>query len=608
MAIDMKKFSINRVILCTAIIYLIPLISLAQQRIDPTLEVKRDFDARLLEITKGKLFSSFADSLGRFDLNFRYTIFDKPIKDLYEFSPLPSAGIEREIKDKKPFFYLTAGSNLPLSPYAGFYIHPRLPSYASLLLWGNHTSYHGKLPGVERTDINDIQRSALRVPAPSNSNDLGVKFTYRWRSGEAGVSAVYGNNMNSYYGTFPYAPALVSMGSIADADTKRSFMADSLSHKYDRYSAKFHLQSANTSNNSFIYGVNVGYSQIRDKAAFVSVFDPSTINNSSVDEKELNVSAVIGAGFKGSNTILAGIAYEASNSLNTDSLDRSNIILHPRFYHKGKRLSFELGLKYNLWWDRGETGNNLFVSCNASFAVIKDKLWLYAFVDGDNNFRNYSSMIDINPWIHPGINIKNTINPLTSRGGLRGTITDRLSFNIYGGYYQYRDQLHFFPVSPFFAGLNMPVNSFDAIYANQDKTGFGAEIAWISESIEASASFDFFKFKDDDGNTDTHYNHSPLEIKLMAGYKIRDRIFIKASAHYSHKSPVLIVNDGISSFFYSHLYIPSSTIVNLDFNYVYNKNLSFFARFYNILNSQAIFLANYHLPGVNAGAGIALKF
>ena len=38
----------------------------AQQKIDPTLEVKRDFDAKLLEITKGKLFSNFADSSWNF--------------------------------------------------------------------------------------------------------------------------------------------------------------------------------------------------------------------------------------------------------------------------------------------------------------------------------------------------------------------------------------------------------------------------------------------------------------------------------------------------------------------------------------------------------------
>ena len=88
----------------------------AQQTIDPTLEVNRDFDAKLLEISKGKLYTSFNDSLGRFDLSFDYTIFDKPMKDLYEFSPLSSAQVEKSTEAYMPYLFIKAGSNIPLNP------------------------------------------------------------------------------------------------------------------------------------------------------------------------------------------------------------------------------------------------------------------------------------------------------------------------------------------------------------------------------------------------------------------------------------------------------------------------------------------------------------
>jgi len=49
----------------------------AQQKIDPTLEVKREFDGKLMEIQKSRLNTSFADSIANFNLSFDYTIFNK---------------------------------------------------------------------------------------------------------------------------------------------------------------------------------------------------------------------------------------------------------------------------------------------------------------------------------------------------------------------------------------------------------------------------------------------------------------------------------------------------------------------------------------------------
>ena len=62
----------------------------AQQKIDPTLEVNRDFDGKLLEIHKTTLNTTFADSLSRFNLDSIYSIFNKPYIVMYEFNSLLS--------------------------------------------------------------------------------------------------------------------------------------------------------------------------------------------------------------------------------------------------------------------------------------------------------------------------------------------------------------------------------------------------------------------------------------------------------------------------------------------------------------------------------------
>ena len=52
------------------------------QKIDPTVEVNRDYQGKMMEITKGKLATETADSLNSFHLDFNYSFFNKPYKDM----------------------------------------------------------------------------------------------------------------------------------------------------------------------------------------------------------------------------------------------------------------------------------------------------------------------------------------------------------------------------------------------------------------------------------------------------------------------------------------------------------------------------------------------
>ena len=569
----------------------------AQQRIDPTLEVKRDYDAKLLEITKGKLFSSFADSLGIFDMSFRYSTFDKPLKDLYEFSPLPSASIESEKRAVQPFIYLKAGSNFPFNPYGKLFIQPRLPESLSVLMYAGHESYHGKLKVTELNGL-EIRQSESKVYAPSRSNDAGLKFSYKWKSGETGINAGFQNNMNSYYGTFNGANTY-----------GRSYMKDSLSQKNNIYSAGFFLKSNDARPNTFIYGLNVEYSALKGEALFTALNNPETLISKESDEKTIEVSALMGAGFGGFNKILAGITYESSNSFGAESFDRSNLELHPRYIFKKGRWDFEAGLKYNIWWEPTERDYNIYFSGMASFRIHKESLWIYAGIDGKNNFTNYSKLLEKNPWIHPGIDVMNTEQPVIARGGIKGELYERLSFNIYAGYYEYNNQVYFYSVPFAMTGSAMPSYSFNATYQHEKRTGIGADLAWKSERLEAGAGFDLYGFRDNNNMTNNHYNYSPLEIRSNIRYNWRERIVANITADYRKKSPALFIEDLLSSYYNpGRKYAPSYALINLELTYVHSKNLSLFFRVNNILDSEVIFMSSYSMPGINGGLGLSVKF
>ena len=57
------------------------------QTLDPTVEVSRSYEGKLMEVHKPALVMSVPDSVFRFDLNFDYSVFESPYKGSYEFNP-----------------------------------------------------------------------------------------------------------------------------------------------------------------------------------------------------------------------------------------------------------------------------------------------------------------------------------------------------------------------------------------------------------------------------------------------------------------------------------------------------------------------------------------
>ena len=64
----------------------------AQNGINSTVEVERDYEGRIARAVKSRIDPPVDDSLLNFKLNFDYADFYNPYKDLYEFSPIMTVG------------------------------------------------------------------------------------------------------------------------------------------------------------------------------------------------------------------------------------------------------------------------------------------------------------------------------------------------------------------------------------------------------------------------------------------------------------------------------------------------------------------------------------
>ena len=552
----------------------------AQQKIDPTLEVRRDFDAKLLEIQKGKLSTTYSDTVGNFNLNFDYSIFDKPIKDLYEFSPLPSAQIEGTSNLKYPVFYGNIGLNYPLNPHLDLYLQPNLPSSLSLTIYGKHNSFWGKLPLVN-VDEGSTVRDPLKVSAPSAQNNIGVDFGYNWKGGELGLNIDYNKDFFSFYG---YNQPVYEETLIYE------YMRDTLSHIYDKFSSRFFIRSTNNKPNSFYYSLDFGYGFIGDKGNY--------------DENYLSLGGVVGPNFGRYNKFLFSFRYQTSNSLTTTSLDKYNLEIHPYYIFNKNRWIFEIGLRFNKYVNPSAETFNIFLKGDVSYELVKNRFWFYGLVDGKNNFQTYQNIMSVNPWITPNIDIQNTVEPIIAKIGFKGQVKDRLSYHIYGGYTQYVKQMNLFYYSNIWLG---PRNTFVATYNDMHKFGFGGEFFWKSKDFESGLSFEYNDYTNKDSST--VYNFPPFELRAFARYNWRERLIFGASLHFRSKTPTLFYyspyNSNTSS---TNEYISSFTVVNFDVTYALNKKISLYLKLNNILDTNELYYMYYGRPGTGVGLGVIVNY
>ena len=57
------------------------------QDLDPTVEVSREYEGKLIEVHKPALTMAVPDSVLMFALDFDYSVFESPYKGSYEFNP-----------------------------------------------------------------------------------------------------------------------------------------------------------------------------------------------------------------------------------------------------------------------------------------------------------------------------------------------------------------------------------------------------------------------------------------------------------------------------------------------------------------------------------------
>ena len=370
------------------------------QNLDPTVEVSRVYEGKLMEVHKPALEMTVPDTLHKFDLGFDYWVFDNPYKGSYEFKPYVMEMRPSSVQKHKNTFFLQAGAGYTLHPMLDLLWSPVKKGAFSMDVFATHRSYIGEYRALEQMpswDGYDILSNA------------GLDFGYDWQKADFDFGA-------SYYG-------------IADKDYRRDRMFNAV----DAYAS---LKSKSQWSKSFVYKFDLAYRFAEDKSV------------EKLNEHCFNLDASFGPGLKNGSKLLFDLGMDMNVYAGALESVASRFYVVPHYVYKRGALSLDLGLRVSFLAAEGDAfggGNQIiYPDIRMDLALVPDAMKMYVNVGGGDRLQTYSSLIAKNHHLDLSYGLAGagslmgvTVERVSAVLGFEGRISSRFSYNLRGGYVNY---------------------------------------------------------------------------------------------------------------------------------------------------------------------------
>lgn len=395
------------------------------QSLDPTVEVTREYEGKLVETHKPSLEMSVPDSVTHFALDFDYSVFENPYKGSYDFNPYllsmkPSA---TDMGEKE--LYLKAGAGYQLHPELDFVWSPDFKDPGlNVDVYALHRSFVGRYWKIE-PDLSHGGKAYLMDRMPKGSSDrtwaghdLLTRAGADLRYDSKGVAVDFGAG---YYG-------------LAQKDRwwKRGFNA---------LDARFGLSTKPKTSESMALDIDAVYRLAGDRMA----------GTDGLSEQVLDFGISMGPIVKGAHKFLLDLGLDMAHYSKSLNASAAGISVVPHYIYRTDRLHLDAGLrivKILRGPDNGKLyateGQLLYPDVTFHYIVIPSAMRFYATAGGGNTIDTYSSILETNHhmnYMAASLPLDCTLERISLTAGLDGRISSKFSYNLRGGYVNYGNAL-----------------------------------------------------------------------------------------------------------------------------------------------------------------------
>jgi hypothetical protein len=274
-------------------------------------------------------------------------------------------------------------------------------------------------------------------------------------------------------------------------------------------------------------------------------------------------------------------------------------------------LNIGAGLFYSL--DNENSNNTFFVypKINASYKVVGDLMIFYAGAEGNLEQNSYQDFVDDNPFLSPTLNIAPTDQQYDIFAGLKGKLTNNVSYNIRGSYVNERNKALFKSNDYNENTSNRDYaygNSFQVVYDDMRTLSFYGELkADFSKDVSFGINGTFSSFTND--FQQEAWNLPAVKINSSLDFNITEKWFAGANVFYvGERKDFQINRDLVYVVQPTPVTLSSYFDVNANVGFKYSDRLTAFLRANNITNKAYEKWLNYPVQGFQVTAGVNYKF
>lgn len=272
-------------------------------------------------------------------------------------------------------------------------------------------------------------------------------------------------------------------------------------------------------------------------------------------------------------------------------------------------LNIGAGLFYSM---DNENSNNTFLvypQFNASYKVVGDLMIFYAGAEGDLEQNSYMDFVNENPFLSPTLNIAPTDKQYDIFAGLKGKLTNTVSYNIKASYANERNKALFRSNDYTENAGNEDYafgNSFQVVYDDMKTLRFYGELkADFSSAVSFGINGTFSSYTND--FQQEAWNMPTIKINSNLDFNITEKWFAGANVFYVGERKDIQINTDFSANT-APVTLKSYFDVNANVGFKYSDRLTAFARANNITNNAYQKWQNYPVQGFQVILGVNYKF
>ena len=597
------KTIFSGILFAVLLLSLPPLQAQQDNKINPKVEVQRDYEGRMSDIEKPKLSTVVPDSISKFNFNVDYSIFDKPYHDLYSFTPLPFIHLSSPGSLKQPWAHIRLGLTWPTTPETDVFLQAPLSGVSALLLTAQHQSFWGELPRY---------RQGGQTIADQMQNTANIRYTLHSEKVHFEIGGGGDYNYYTYYGISPYYPESFSPANLYG----RSFMRDSMSHTYHRYKANLSLSSPKSVEPGAEWSFSFEWSLLED---FARLWQTTSV--SSCKENLFRFKGGVGVRLKPDQIFGFELSGSFANNLYSSVLDRGVFVFNPYYQIHKNRFSLLVGgilSGTHNYVKEFERMNKFFFypHLEASYQIVPKNLLVYTHIRGEDRLNDYQSLLTQNPWLSQNLELRSSNTSWMIDAGIKGKIAHHLGYQLYGQYVQTNNQ-YFFKNTPYRTHTDQDLvylNSLFTIhYADEDRLSAVAALSWNSHPLTLHLKGQYHAYKLSSG--EPAWYKPKVELSSSARYQWRERIIISADVAYRGmvSVPEIILPD-YYNMYESTTSIESATKLNgfvdigVTLEYRFASWFGLYAQVKNLLHAEQQYYLYYLEPGIRIGGGVTFRF